>query len=355
MTDNAAKKAARKHQQETGVSYTRALRHVTNAHRPSGADGDVTAKWLRLVGIQPESKITVAELWARNALPVGTGEPVEMDHLLRVPIGLQADGAPVILDLKEIAEGGDGPHGMMIGQTGSGKTLALQTIALGLFAKHSPDVLQAILSDYKDGKELEKLASWPHVAECLTGLGQGLTYDAAASLGCSAPVSPLGEVIERLLEQRPAALAAAGRQFKGAPFHSLREYNAARATTAGAQLPPMPFMLVWVDEFAAQIRHYGRDLADIFQRVLREGRSFGVFCLFASQNLKPAPGFARIEQNTRFCVNLNAEPGEQPGTGYFRQGPEAHVEPVKYRGFQVPESTLLAIGQQVAAANTARQ
>jgi DNA segregation ATPase FtsK/SpoIIIE-like protein len=40
---------------------------------------------------------------------------------LRVPIGMSAAGVPIELDIEESAEGGMGPHGMMVGATGSGR------------------------------------------------------------------------------------------------------------------------------------------------------------------------------------------------------------------------------------------
>ena len=55
------------------------------------------------------------------------------------PIGVDERGAPVVLDLKESAQGGSGPHGLCIGATGSGKSELLRTLVLGLAATHSPD------------------------------------------------------------------------------------------------------------------------------------------------------------------------------------------------------------------------
>ncbi len=63
------------------------------------------------------------------------GDPFEFDPLLawgprpnrdrlRVPIGVGPDGTPVELDLKESAQDGMGPHGLLIGATGSGKRAA---------------------------------------------------------------------------------------------------------------------------------------------------------------------------------------------------------------------------------------
>ena len=57
---------------------------------------------------------------------------------LRVPIGVDERGAPVVLDLKESAQGGSGPHGLCVGATGSGKSELLRTLVLGLAATHSP-------------------------------------------------------------------------------------------------------------------------------------------------------------------------------------------------------------------------
>ena len=47
------------------------------------------------------------------------------------PIGVDDDGEPVLLDLKESAQLGMGPHGLCVGATGSGKSELLRTLVLG--------------------------------------------------------------------------------------------------------------------------------------------------------------------------------------------------------------------------------
>nr|WP_231123502.1 FtsK/SpoIIIE domain-containing protein [Nocardioides sambongensis] len=57
---------------------------------------------------------------------------------LRVPIGLGEGSSLVHLDIKESAQQGMGPHGLVIGATGSGKSEFLRTLVLGLTLTHSP-------------------------------------------------------------------------------------------------------------------------------------------------------------------------------------------------------------------------
>ena len=53
---------------------------------------------------------------------------------LRAPIGRAADGEILELDLKQAAEGGMGPHGVLVGATGSGKSELLRSLVAGLAA-----------------------------------------------------------------------------------------------------------------------------------------------------------------------------------------------------------------------------
>jgi ESX secretion system protein EccC len=90
--------------------------------------------------------------------------------LLRVPIGGRPGGEPVVLDLKEAAEGGIGPHGLVVGATGSGKSELLRTIVAGLAATHPPEQLAFVLVDFKGGAAFADLAGLPHVAGLITNL-----------------------------------------------------------------------------------------------------------------------------------------------------------------------------------------
>src|SRR3546814_19052766 len=64
---------------------------------------------------------------------------------LRVPIGTADNGSAIHLDIKESAQQGMGPHGLVIGATGSGKSEFPRTLVLGLALTHSPHQLTLVL------------------------------------------------------------------------------------------------------------------------------------------------------------------------------------------------------------------
>lgn len=297
---------------------------------------------LALLGIPNAAKIDVKSLWEPRMLPVGTGEPVILEPLLKVPMGLQPNGAPLMHDLKDEADGGFGPHGLMIGMTGSGKSTTLASLALGVFALHSPDVVQAILTDFKDGAGFEAFADYPHVAAIITNMEEKRSH-----------VERFGDTLLGLLDLRGRIFMDAGRQVTGAPFTSIVQYNEARATAAGAHLPPMPYMLVWVDEFSLLLKDHPH-MADVFDTVTRKGRSQGVYFLFASQTLDPGT-IKDIDKNTQYRIGLKVASESisrsvlgsaygdafhisggknSKGTGFFVRAPGA--EPVKFRSFLLP-------------------
>jgi len=184
---------------------------------------------------------------------------------LRVPIGTDATGAPVELDLKEPAEHGMGPHGLCIGATGSGKSEFLRTLTLGLISTHSPDELNLILVDFKGGATFLGFEQSNHVAAVITNLAQ------EAHL-----VARMHDALAGELTRRQGLLRAAGN------LSCIGDYRRARA--AGADLGPLPALFIVVDEFSELLSQHP-DFAELFVAIGRLGRSLGVHLLLASQRL----------------------------------------------------------------------
>ncbi|MCX4745837.1 type VII secretion protein EccCa [Kitasatospora sp. NBC_01287] len=224
---------------------------AVEAAEPLATDFDLTA----LLGIPDLHKLDVEALWAQRGIP----------QRLRVPLGLGPDGRPVDLDLKESAQGGMGPHGMLIGATGSGKSELLRTLVLALAVTHSSEVLNFVLVDFKGGATFLGLDALPHTSAVITNLA-----DEAAL------VDRMRDALHGEMVRRQELLRAAGN------YASLLEYESARA--AGTPLKPMPTLFVVVDEFSELLAAH-RDFMDLFVMIGRLGRSLGVHLLLASQRL----------------------------------------------------------------------
>lgn len=280
-----------------------------------------------LFGIQDASALDVAALWA----------PRNRDEELRVPIGVTATGEPLIFDLKDEAEGGMGPHGLMIGMTGSGKSQTLMSILLSLLTTHSAERLIVIYADFKGEAGADIFRHFPQVVAVISNMAE------KRSLADRFADTLRGEVARR--EQ---LLKVAGRAVQGSAFNSVTEYEAAIA--AGHDLAPIPTLFVVADEFTLMLAEHP-EYAELFDYVARKGRSFRIHILFASQTLDVGR-IKDIDKNTSYRIGLKvASPSisrqiigtedafqiesgrEHKGEGFLVPAPGAN--PIKFRSTYV--------------------
>jgi S-DNA-T family DNA segregation ATPase FtsK/SpoIIIE len=211
-------------------------------------------------------------------LPALLGTPdaaaLDLDHLwrarplrdrLRAAIGVAGDGSILELDIKEAAQDGMGPHGLIVGATGSGKSELLRTLVLSLAATHPPDVLNMVLVDFKGGATFAGMRPLGHVAALITNLQD----DAGL-------VDRMYSALSGELTRRQEILRAAGNMV------SIRDYE--RARQRGVPLEPLPNLFVVVDEFSELISQQ-EDFVNLFVQIGRLGRSLGLHLLLASQRL----------------------------------------------------------------------
>jgi S-DNA-T family DNA segregation ATPase FtsK/SpoIIIE len=207
-----------------------------------------------ILGIGDVGALDPALAWRRRPL----------SDSLRAPMGVSSDGEPVLLDLKESALGGYGPHGLIIGATGSGKSELLRTIVTGLALTHPPDLLAFVLADFKGGAAFAGLQELPHVAGVITNLANDLA------------------MIDRMHAALFGEISRRQELLRAADVASLREYQ--QRLTEGQPLPPLPYLLVLVDEFG-ELLASRPDFIDLFVAVGRLGRSLGMHLLLSSQQL----------------------------------------------------------------------
>jgi S-DNA-T family DNA segregation ATPase FtsK/SpoIIIE len=245
--------------------------------------------------------------------PAVTWRPRAARDRLRVPIGVGTDGHTVDLDIKESAQGGMGPHGLVIGATGSGKSELLRTLVLGLALTHSSETLNFILVDFKGGATFASLDVLPHTSAVITNLSDNLLL-----------VDRMRDALAGEMNRRQEALRDAGN------YASLRDYE--RAREQGVALEPMPSLFVVVDEFS-ELLTSKPDFIELFVQIGRLGRSLGVHLLLASQRLEEGKlrgldthlsyriglrTFSAIESRVVLGVPDAYELPSAPGHGYLK-------------------------------------
>jgi len=260
-----------------------------------------------LLGIADPENFSVAQAWL----------PRPNRDKLRVPIGIGVDGGQIELDLKESAQDGMGPHGLLIGATGSGKSELLRTLVLALAATHSSETLNFVLIDFKGGATFSSLDRLPHTAAVITNLADELPL-----------VDRMVDAIDGELVRRQELLRKAGN------YASLRDYEKARL--GGLALPPLPSLLVVCDEFS-ELLSAKPDFIDLFVQIGRLGRSLGVHLLLASQRLEEGRlrgldthlsyrvglrTFSALESRAVLGVPDAYELPRSPGHGYLKFGTE---------------------------------
>ncbi|MBI2244110.1 MAG: type VII secretion protein EccCa, partial [Nocardioides sp.] len=265
-----------------------------------------TADYLELLALGDVHTLDPATAW----------RPRPARDRLRVPIGLGEGGSVVHLDIKESAQQGMGPHGLVIGATGSGKSEFLRTLVLGLALTHSPEQLNMVLVDFKGGATFAGMADLPHVSAVITNLAQELTL-----------VDRMQDALSGEMVRRQELLREAGN------YASVRDYE--RARVAGEDLVPLPSLFIVVDEFSEMLSAKP-EFIDLFVAIGRLGRSLGLHLLLASQRLEEGRlrgleshlsyriglrTFSAGESRTVLGVPDAYELPADPGLGYLKPDP----------------------------------
>ena len=256
-----------------------------------------------ILGVSDPAHVALSQTW----------RPRPLRDLLRVPIGVGATGSTVMLDLKESAHGGMGPHGMVVGATGSGKSEMLRTLVSSLVIGHAPDRLALMLVDFKGGATFAPMEGLPHVAGMITNLQDDLTL-----------VDRMRDALYGEMQRRQEILKKAGN------LPNVTAYQ--ERIDAGEDLPALPHLLVIVDEFS-ELLTAKPDFAELFVAIGRIGRSIGVHLLLATQKLEMGK-IRGLESHLSYRISLRTfSEGEsrdaigvpdafhlppEPGSGYLK-------------------------------------
>ncbi|HEY2882937.1 MAG TPA: FtsK/SpoIIIE domain-containing protein [Pirellulales bacterium] len=187
---------------------------------------------------------------------------------VRVPLGRAGATKLQYLNLGE----GTAQHVLIAGKTGSGKSTLLHAMVTNLALTYSPEQVEMYLIDFKKGVEFKTYATHqlPHA--------RVIAIESEREFGYS------------VLEKLDGELKRRGDLFREAGVQDLAGYR------AGQSQQVMPRILLMVDEFQELFTDddkLAQDSALLLDRLVRQGRAFGMHVLLGSQTLGGAYSLAR--------------------------------------------------------------
>ena len=163
-------------------------------------------------------------------------------------------------------------HGLLAGKTGSGKSTLLHAIVTNLAMWYSPDQIELYLIDFKKGVEFKTYATHhlPHA--------RAIAVESDREFGLS--------VLERLDEE----LGRRGELFRKAGVQDLPSYR----RSPGAQTLPRTLLVIdEFQEFFSEDDKLAQQSGLLMDRLVRQGRAFGIHLLLGSQTIGGTSGLAR--------------------------------------------------------------
>ena len=187
---------------------------------------------------------------------------------IRVPIGRTGASKLQYLSLGR----GTRQHALISGKTGSGKSNLLHVIITNLALRCSPSEIEFYLVDFKKGVEFKAYAS------ARLPQARVVAIESDREFGLS--------VLERLDEE----LRRRGELFRDQGVQDVPGYRQAGGAAR------MPRCLLLVDEFQeyfVQEDRISQNAAVLLDRIVRQGRAFGIHVILASQTLGGTYALAR--------------------------------------------------------------
>lgn len=186
---------------------------------------------------------------------------------LKVPLGRAGATKLQYLDLGK----GTAQHALVVGKTGSGKTTMLHLLITNLALFYSPDELELYLVDFKT------VGFTPYAAHALPH-ARVVAIQSEREFGLS--------VLQRLdveLQRRKNIFSKTGVQ-------DIAQY---RGTQPGARMPRILLLVDEFQEFFTQDDKVAQEATLLLDRLVRQGRAFGMHVMLGSQTLAGAYTLAR--------------------------------------------------------------
>ena len=219
-------------------------------------------------GIMSADKVVIGIEKVNETIGEGDFEGTTKNGI-RIPIGLHGANEIQYLTLGV----GGSHHALITGVAGSGKSSLLHTIILQALSQYGPDELQIYLIDFKRGVEFKIYADYKLPSFKVVAIESEREF---------------GYNILKALEREQKIRADKFKREKNRKVDRIEDYR----TVENAD--PMPRILVIMDEFHELFSNandkIGKESAEMMERIVRQGRAFGIHIILASQSYSNVGG-----------------------------------------------------------------
>ena len=189
---------------------------------------------------------------------IGLGSSAEA---VSIPVGVSVPNASSVVSLEFNSE--QSVHAFILGSTGRGKSTLLTEVITGLALRYSPDELELVLLDDKEGVEFERWRILPHVA--ILKIGRDTDFALAVV-----------EYLEKEMKRR-------GDMFRDRRVLSLSEF---RQKFPGERMPRI--LMIWDNAYKAF--QYEQELSEkvvsLLTSLAKDGRYTGIHLALTTQDLQ---------------------------------------------------------------------
>lgn len=249
-------------------------------------------------------------------------------------LGCEVSGRPVIFDINKM------PHLLVSGTTGSGKSVCINSIILSILYKAKPEEVKLILVDPKK-VEFSMYRDIPHLyCPIVTDpkKAAGALYSAVAEM-----------------ERRFELIEEVG-------VRNLAGYN--EITAGDNEHPPMPQMIIIIDELADLMMTAPADVENAICRLAQKGRAAGIHLILGTQrpSVDVITGLIKANVPSRIAFTVKSQVDSRTiidvagaekliGRGDMLYAPVGSTKPLRVQGAFVSDSEVEKVVEYVKAHN----
>ncbi|RMH94810.1 DNA translocase FtsK [Lysobacter pythonis] len=277
----------------------------------SSLDKDIarglSVKSVRVVDVIPGKSVIGLEI------PNAGREMIYLSDLLRsreydksasaltLALGKDIAGRPTVADLARM------PHLLVAGTTGSGKSVAVNAMVLSLLFKASPKDVRMLMIDPKM-LELSVYQGIPHL------LAPVVTDMKEAANGLRWCVAEMERRYKLMSAVGVRNLAGFNKKVKdaadsGQPILDPLFRPSGMPDEAPLPLEPLPYIVVFIDEFADMMMIVGKKVEELIARLAQKARAAGIHLILATQrpSVDVITGLIKANIPTRIAFQVSSK------------------------------------------------